>query len=155
MTSCPRFKFFKEELRFDGRVFAVEISARATKKALPLGRITVKANGGEPSVSHIKVDERYQRCGLGTRLYEEAAKLACKRFKGPLRSDIERSTAADTFWQKQVAKGRARCLEATDKPSYADDTPDMPIVGRSNCWRYVLTCPAPASLAKPPTRRRR
>lgn len=45
---------------------------------------------------------------VGTRIYEEAARVACSRGK-PLVSDIIRSAFAEAFWRKQVRRGRAKC----------------------------------------------
>jgi GNAT superfamily N-acetyltransferase len=48
------------------------------------------------------------RCGIGTKMYEAAAALACRNGeqlrsdKGPALSDHSRG-----FWEKQVARGRA------------------------------------------------
>jgi hypothetical protein len=122
------------------------------KKDPPVGALTVywsyggPDDGWAPRVTHVLVSASQQRCGVGTKLYEEAAKLACKEFKVPLQSDAERSGAADAFWQKQIKKGRARCLQKTEK-RYADDL--TPVIGRSGCYRYVLTCPVPATLSRP------
>lgn len=70
----------------------------------------------------------------GTRLYEHAARLSCDLVGGPLASDDDgnRSTSAEAFWKKQVAKGRAEKIE----------------------HRYALTCPAPKSLEGLRRRRR-
>lgn len=82
-------------------------------------------------VGGIKVDYYARRSGLGfrvgTRLYETAAKVSCKLAGKPFTSDFIRSTLAEEFWQKQLKKGRASYDAEND--------------------RYVIACPAPASLA--------
>jgi len=77
-------------------------------------------------ITYAKVDPRLQGQGLGTLLYQAAAKASCKLGRGPLRSDTQRSKMAEGFWAKQHRKGRA--IKEGD--------------------RYALTCPAPRSLAR-------
>jgi GNAT superfamily N-acetyltransferase len=78
-------------------------------------------------VATVRVEKKFQRRGLGTQMYEAAAAIACESFGLPLASDVSRrrSTQAGSFWKKQEAKGRA--VRIND--------------------RYVLSCPAPASLS--------
>jgi hypothetical protein len=78
-------------------------------------------------VSWIEASQILPRRGIATALYEAAARESCKVFEQPLRSDTRRRDGAQEFWDKQVAKGRARFL---------------PEAGQ-----FELTCPAPASLA--------
>lgn len=79
-------------------------------------------------VARIDVDESMRRQGLGTKLYERAARVACEaRYGKPLASDTDRSPMSDGFWRKQAAKGRAQ----RDETSWAF---------------YTLSCPAPRSL---------
>jgi hypothetical protein len=114
-----------------------------------MGAVTVTSwgNGLAPRVTHIEVNEDARKCGIGTKLYEQAAKVSCKTFKQPLHSDIERSKAADGFWQKQVRKGRATCVKP-QVPFNEDAFDETPTQGRSGCYQYALKqCPAPASLA--------
>lgn len=61
-------------------------------------------------VQRIDVEPDLRRCGVGTMLYERAAAEACERGLR-LASDRERSKGAETFWRKQVRKGRARCID--------------------------------------------
>lgn len=115
-------------------------------KGRSVARVTLKNDLG-PTIGYIEVDDVYQRRGLATKLYEAAAKEACRWLKSPLYSDYERSAAAQAFWEKQVRKGRATCerpwgTRAAVGPAYDS------IIGRGGCWRYKLTCPAPASLAR-------
>lgn len=73
------------------------------------------------------IEVEHKREGIGTRLYEEAAYYACEQFGKPLASlDWQRSAAADGFWKKQIAKGRATHDAAKG--------------------RTTLTCPPPVSL---------
>lgn len=153
MKSCPRLRFRIVKPPFytsEGVVLRGIEAHRADLKANdnPVGMVNVRQdNGGAPRVTYIGVSEQYQRCGVGTQLYERAAQLACKTFKKPLRSDVERSAMADGFWQKQVRKGRAVCLDTVS--AREDDGYDaIPAHGRSGCYQYaLLKCPAPPSLA--------
>jgi hypothetical protein len=78
-------------------------------------------------VVDIEVDAQRRRLGVGTRMYEVAAKMACKRGRA-LASDVTRFAGPKKFWAKQLRKGRATEIEA--RGSIA----------------YMLTCPAPATL---------
>lgn len=49
------------------------------------------------------------RCGIGTKLYEQIAAAMCKQGLR-LASDTGRSRYAESFWKKQVKKGRAECI---------------------------------------------
>jgi hypothetical protein len=93
---------------------------------------------GDPlglQVSWIKVDDRLRRCGVATRLYAAMAKVACDA-GGVLSSDVIRKPAAEAFWQKQVAKGRARCVRRAGNSWHPD-------YGLGDCEAYALTqCPA-------------
>jgi hypothetical protein len=60
------------------------------------------------------------RCGLGTKLYEAAARHLCKRGLRLASGEI-RSYAADGFWQKQTRKGRAECLKPHTRGIYYED----------------------------------
>lgn len=92
---------------------------------------------GDPlglQVSWIKVDDRLRRCGVATRLYEAMAKVACDA-GGALSSDVIRKPAAEAFWQKQVAKGRARCVRRAGNSWHPD-------YGLGDCETYALMrCP--------------
>lgn len=84
------------------------------------------------TVRGINVLAEARRKGIGTKLWEHAAREAC-RLRAPLASD-ERvgSGASEAFWQKQLRKGRARVL------CKRCGTGGQPV--------YVLDCPAPKSL---------
>lgn len=120
----------------------------------PVGYITLKNDLG-PTIGYIEVDAEHRRHKLGTRLYEAAAKEACRWLKTPLHSDVERTAAAQAFWEKQERKGRAICVQPVPESmrNSATDIPGWSIEGRGGCWRYKLTCPAPTTLER--ARRRR
>ena len=108
---------------------------------------------GMAEVTHIEVDPLARRAQVATRLYAAAAKMACEKYDAPLASDTYRTAASDAFWQKQVRKGRATCLAASDHTQYPKSD-DEPTFGRSGCKRYILSCPAPATLTARSRRRR-
>ena len=93
-------------------------------------------------ILRISVDENARRKGIGTKLYEAAAALSCRRFKKPLGSDIVRSPMADQFWRKQYIKQRAHCNRWIAKPGHGH------AAGSRWCTNYVLSCPAPGSLGR-------
>jgi GNAT superfamily N-acetyltransferase len=149
MGSCPVLRFTREEKRVGKHLYGVRVEALAKGVKGRVGAITVANRSSEPDVafvSHILVDEAFHRCGVGTRLYERAAQIACKDFKLPLSSDSERSGYAQGFWEKQVRKGRATCVKAV--PERRSNCASDALVGRGGCERYKLTCPAPKSLAQ-------
>jgi len=121
-------------------------------RAVPgeLGYIKLSRVEKTPMVEHVRVRAELHRSGLGTKLYEAAAKAACELFEHPLVSDEKRSAADDGFWQKQVRKGRARCVRKLKMSAWDRDfaPPEKSIFGRSGCAFYQLkACPAPVSLA--------
>jgi hypothetical protein len=80
--------------------------------------------------------------GVGTKLYERAARVACRE-NAPLMSDRYRTQYAEGFWTKQARKGRATCVVAKGGKRLNSD---FAISGGWSCGRYALTCPAPRSL---------
>lgn len=64
---------------------------------------------GKYLVTGIQVDEKAQRGGVGTKLYEQFAADACEAGL-ELASDSLRSHFAEAFWRKQEAKGRVKCV---------------------------------------------
>lgn len=88
-------------------------------------------------ITGLVVGSEAQRGILGlkvaTALYERAAKDACSKYKVPLASDVSRSDRAQSFWEKQVAKGRATWKKFEQDADFDN--------------RAVLSCPAPKSLA--------
>jgi hypothetical protein len=148
--SCPVVKFETRQPPKGSGIRGAAIAAIVNGESV--GQAIVVYGEGVPYVSDIRVAAEMKRCGVGTKLYEQAAQFACKTFKEPLHSDVERSAMSQGFWQKQVKKGRASCvsdMRAVDE----DEVPDwMATAGRDGCVRYRLTCPAPKDLSR---RRRR
>ena len=163
MKKCPIIKFKRSEppknyyTEIRGALIEATVGGQSVGKV-----IVVKEGGGVPYVSFIRVEPEMQRCGLGTKLYEQAASYTCKAFKEPLHSDRERTAMSDGFWAKQVVKGRAACVsrmrnrpEVYESESYwSIFNPEDPAIGRSGCERYKLTCPAPKDLSRRKRKRR-
>lgn len=133
MKSCPRINFKRTDLK-SGTV----IEAFADHERV--GLLTLREKN---SVSLIEVEPGFARCGVGTRLYEKAARIACAEGGTPLRSDVYRTAASQGFWEKQVRVGRAICA-GREHPEHGGA--EEALVGRGNCLFYKLTCPAPKSL---------
>lgn len=115
--------------------------------------------GGKPSleVSFISLGVNAKRCGVGTKLYEKALKVACKRGRR-LVSDSSRTAASEGFWKKQVRKGRAVCASTAQGSGATQLTPQMDPTGkRWPCHRYSMKSPClpGGSLAGPKRRRRK
>jgi GNAT superfamily N-acetyltransferase len=127
MTACPRLKFDEEFDDVGYRVTAFD------PNNTPRGEIDVEFNldNGVPVSAQIKwisVRSDMQRCGVGTKLYERAARLACADGL-KLQSDTVRSSNAEAFWEKQVRKKRAVCLGPHPRRS-------------RDCFQYRLkSCP--------------
>lgn len=65
-------------------------------------------SGRVAHVLWVEVLAGFQRSRIATRLYEAAFAKTCDVYRGALfGSDDTRSAAAQAFWEKQVAKGRA------------------------------------------------
>jgi GNAT superfamily N-acetyltransferase len=88
-------------------------------------------------VRGVNVLEEHRRKRIGTKLYEVAAKEACRR-RAPLASDERVGDMSRQFWAKQISKGRAVVLS---KRLGFEKGEKAPV--------YSLTCPAPSSLAAP------
>lgn len=103
-----------------------------------VGCIRADAGGGNTSVHYVNVRE--QRRGVGTKLYEAAARGSCKRFGQPLTSsdELDLMTGSSGFWNKQLRKGRAHCI----------------LRDGNECLQFQLSCPAPKTLAGARRRRR-
>lgn len=146
--TCPRIRFVRENM--DGHA-AIKAYAAGGRR---VGLVTIK---NKITIGFIDVHPGMQRCGLGTRLYEKAAKIACAEAKAPLNSDMERTAASQGFWEKQVRKGRAHCAMPADPAFVSKGADGESVYGRGDCDHYVLKCPAPASLAgkRSPRSRRR
>jgi len=117
------------------------------EKGQRIAFVTIK-NDDVPMIGYIEVARTHRRRGLGTRLYVAAAKEACRWLCMPLHSDTARTANAQAFWEKQARKGRATCERQVPANTWASqhDLATESILGRGGCWRYKLTCPAPATL---------
>jgi GNAT superfamily N-acetyltransferase len=99
--------------------FAMEArcSRKLKGKSEPCGSINAEyyiPSNGEPdtgpfwSIVNVEVNPAMQRQGIATRLYEAAAKEACRRDATPIGSNIRTlASPSNQFWAKQFAKGRA------------------------------------------------
>lgn len=103
-------------LRFDGGDYenGHEIVA-FTQSGDWAGRIDAEVRDGDLRVMYAEVADELQGCGVGTRLYEHLLRAAHRK-KLRLVSDFARSDSAESFWQKQVKKGRAECID--DQPGH-------------------------------------
>lgn len=83
-----------------------------------------------------EVEEPYRRRGIAAEMYRRLAEASCAR-GAPLSSDVLLSDEAEGFWQKQIRKKRARRVRYTRR------------IGKHTVRGhfYVLSCPAPRSLA--------
>lgn len=110
----------------DGRVYE---AIDGTKR---VGCIRIDDTGEGVTPYWSWVAPTHQRHGIGTKLYEAAARGSCRSFRQPLSSDKDLSDGSRGFWEKQLRKGRARCLFTNDA---------------KQCVHFELACPAPKSLA--------
>ena len=142
-ATCPRFEIHVSEYPAkSGPANALDFEARMVGKH-PLDQTghmgIVSADideNGRYSVSAAFVKPAYQRCGVGTKLYTAAAQWGCERgFR--LRSDTQRSIDSDSFWRKQVSKGRAACVESAAERYITKST----VINRGGCAQYELVCP--------------
>lgn len=99
-------------------------------------------------VDIVRVQDASLRQGIGTKMYELAAKIACKQFEVPLASDMKRTKYSEGFWQKQVKKGRAEVVRPFELGMLRDE--DF----KQYDFYYKLSCPAPKSLAGARKRRK-
>lgn len=133
------------ERQYDGgyQIFVSEpeVSDVLPIPALVVGRIVIDRDG---TVTDVKVDKNHRRGGIGTQLYERAARISCSLLHKPLQSDTTRTAYAQAFWEKQVKKQRAACVQRCTTQKCSRDS--RAIVGRGGCLRYRLTCPAPKTL---------
>jgi GNAT superfamily N-acetyltransferase len=106
-----------------------------------VGEINVLYKEDSCYVDNIEVDPKYQRQGIGTRLWEAAANFCWKRKKLPLRSGYIVSSDALAFWQRQFKKGRATRTK-TDPELLDPDIDDF-----YNEYSYTLRTPPPKDLS--------
>ena len=167
--------------------YAVEVVARDSRDRYA-GALTLskeKRDGQQVLVvDQVEVVPEFRKKRLGTKMYEWAARIACRLAGRPLTSSTQRSEWSESFWQKQQRKGRAACAstgtwrdggagkywlgpradmasrlepEAFDRLMEQLPKPARDPVYNEPYWpceRYVLTCPAPRSLAGLRRRRR-
>lgn len=91
------------ESRFRKPLGAIEASQNTGSPFLTVRAASVVAGGTSMDPND---PDNYVGCGIGTRLYEALASYACDEGL-ILRSDVELSDYSRSFWEKQVAKGRA------------------------------------------------
>lgn len=99
------------------------------------GRIDAEIHNGDLQVTFSEVEPEFRRCGVGTRLYETLMRIAQKK-KLRLVSDSQRSEGAETFWQKQVKKNRAECIDDRGGHKYTPGSGVEPNVWP--CRRFAL-----------------
>jgi len=104
--------------------------------------LEVKTERGQRFTQVVWAFTRQTGAGVGTKLYERAARVACQE-GAPLSSDTRRTKYSEQFWRKQAQKGRATCRVPTGGKHLSDD---FAHVGTWSCGRYALSCPAPRSL---------
>lgn len=100
-----------------------------------VGSIDSEIRDGDLRVMMSEVEPAFQRCGVGTRLYEHTMRIAQKK-KLRLVSDSQRSKSAETFWQKQVKKGRAVCIDEQPGHLYVPGQGVEP--NRWPCRRFAI-----------------
>lgn len=137
----------------------------AATQSKPRALLALEQRGLDLVVTAIDVKDRVDmRKRFGTRLYEFANELACKRGLR-LASDSERSQYAEAFWRKQVTKGRAMCIAKGRAKFFISPTAALTPEERARlpqpegetwpCKRYGVTKPcAVTSLEGVRTKRR-
>src|SRR5208282_6161858 len=90
-------------------------------------------------VVQVDVVDVYQRRGVATQLYEQAAAYAWRKRNYTLASDVRLNNRSRAFWEKQVRLGHARCVEVWPP----DNDEEQPA---GSCRQYVLQTPPPLSL---------
>jgi GNAT superfamily N-acetyltransferase len=111
----PRFRVIQEDTgaknTFAFRVVCEDVDVTPWPFIARLQAYRTKLRGRVVyTVGGVAVAPRFQRQGLATRLYEEAALEACRR-RGRLASTARNPGAfSNEFWEKQLRKGRADAL---------------------------------------------
>ena len=133
---CPRLRFERTFVA-GGGMEGFGITAFAGKRQV--GVIFTRRDDRDSYVSWIEVDPSRRRCGISTKLYEEAARAVCEKYGRPLAVDTERTASTQAFWEKQVQKGRAICVESApaDRRRVAPK-PEDAVEGRGGCLYYQL-----------------
>jgi hypothetical protein len=130
-----------------GRDYLIEVQL-AGRFAGKMDLATVDIDG-QPALAIEYAKVETPRCGIGTKLYEQALRLAC-RDGVPLASDWSRTEASEQLWQKQARKGRAVCYLADEPGRKLQMTPGgFDKVGTWPCRRYVMreACPRKIDLS--------
>jgi hypothetical protein len=74
-------------------------------------------------IANVDVRPEGQRKGIGTTMYELVFDMTCKH-KLQMASSSQRSVFGESFWKKQIKKGRARCaISNSDKTGNYWDGP--------------------------------
>lgn len=119
----------KSKLGFD--VCAIDADG-AKVGCVHTARMDETSSDSPYGVGYSWLDEKLQKQGLATSLYERAASEACSR-GGSLESDFLLTDNRRRFWEKQVRKGRAEKLTRKS--------------GKETVTFYRLSCPAPGDLS--------
>lgn len=135
-ATCPRFKIHTIEHGHGWRKLPSAADFEMSIDGRHVGRLMTSVQGKALEVTSIAIDDPDQRrCGLGTKLYEAAAKWGCTHDL-KLTSDVLRSVDSQGFWEKQARKGRARCMVGAS--AKAPDDGSGPRIGRGGCGMYQL-----------------
>lgn len=143
-AACPtlRYEVQTEKSKYSDRVSA-RIFARPVDDPTDYVGFLEAAHDPKTGTYTVAVSDvalHMRRCGLGTKLYTLAAKWGCERGL-KLRSDATRTVDSDTFWKKQVQKGRAVCA-VRESEWHDPDESDRYVLNRGGCAHYqLLSCP--------------
>lgn len=115
---------------------------------MDLGLMTIETGERALTVQLVEIHrDAPLRCGLGTKLYEQAARYACEH-NLLLTSDVARTQYSEGFWTKQLDRRRAVCLVRSSRKDklvakeIAYDLDGRKFVGKSGrtwpCYRWAL-----------------
>lgn len=114
---------------FRGAIVELEVVENGVSRgAMQLNRRT----NGDYEVGIVEVQPGARRHGIGTKLYEGAALVACLQGTR-LVSDTFRSVFAEAFWRKQAKKGRAVCIDRSPAGTYHAPVFERERQARLNC----------------------
>lgn len=143
--SCPVFRF---EAQDRGDHVLVWARRPGPGEGTISGTLRADRDDGALHVKAITVDATARRCGVGTKLYEQIASVACAE-GAELRSDRRRTGYSEAFWRKQSKKGRARCNPGSGiNLSYKDRKTPKEIRGNTAYWpcaTWTLEAPCDAT----------
>lgn len=134
-------------LKMDCKSDKYGVTCRARTSGGTVGQIhlsRIRDHDDLLEVRFIQIEKSSRRCGIGTKLYEEAARLAAEQGKR-MASDTSRTRATQRFWEKQVEKGRAQCIQAGLAVKLNENLEQMR--GRWKCKRFAMRTLKPGSLA--------